>query len=530
MAPAHTLAEAVAEELAARGVRRIFGIPGGGSNLELIEAAGQRGIDFVLTRSETAAAIMAAVTGELSGVPGVALTGIGPGAASAVNGVAYAALERAPMVLFTDGPAASRHQAFDQNALFQPVSKAQARLGPENGRRRLAGLMDTAVRMPRGPVHIDLTAPDAQAIVTGDPPAPVADTSDVPDDDTLESARALLGASRRPVIIAGMEARYAGADAALARLADALGCPVLLTYKAKGCLADADPRMVGMFTGATAEAACLDPADLIVLYGFDPVETIPGPWRYAAPVLDLYPGPKAPNPMATAETLTAPLSDAVETLLSAATPSDWTGDDFADLRRDMGDRLALTGGGHTVATVVDALAAEAPDACRLTVDSGAHMFSAMGLWQAAAPHDVLKSNGLSTMGFALPAAIAAALEAPERPVAALIGDGGLMMCLGELATAAERGLKVVTIVLNDSALSLIDVKQQQRQHSSAGVRYPAVDFAVAALAMGCKAWRVGRDEPLAGAIADAFDAEVPALIDVAVDPAGYGDQLSALRG
>ena len=512
MAPAHTLAEAVAEELAARGVRRMFGIPGGGSNLELIEAAGKRGIDFVLTRSETAAAIMAAVTGELTGVPGVALTGIGPGAASAVNGVAYAALERAPMVLFTDGPAASRHQAFDQNALFQPVSKAQARLGPENGRRRLAGLMDTAVQMPRGPVHVDLAAADAQAIATGGRPEPAAGMSEPIDSDALESARALLGASRRPVIIAGMEARYAGADAALARLADALGCPVLLTYKAKGCLADADPHMVGMFTGATAEAACLDPADLIVLYGFDPVETIPGPWRYTAPVLDLYPGPKAPNPMATEALLTAPLHDAVDALISTVTPSDWTGN------------------GHTVATVVDALAAEAPDACRLTVDSGAHMFSAMGLWQAAAPHDVLKSNGLSTMGFALPAAIAAALEAPERPVAALIGDGGIMMCLGELATAAERGLEVVTIVLNDSALSLIDVKQQQRQHRSAGVRYPAVDFAVAALAMGCKAWRVGRDEPLAGAIAEAFDADGPTLIDVAVDPAGYGDQLAALRG
>lgn len=527
---ARTLAEAIAEELSGRGVRRMFGIPGGGSNLELIEAAGRRGIDFVLTRTETAAAIMAAVTGELTGAPGVALTGVGPGAASAVNGVAYAALERAPMILFTDGPAASQHQAFDQNALFQPFTKRQVRLRPDDGRARLAALLDDACRLPRGPVHVDLTAPDAQTIVADDRPEPVAAAPAPIDGDALESARALLGASRRPIIIAGMEARYAGADVALGRLADALGGPVLLTYKAKGCLADADPRMVGLFTGATAEAACLGRADLIVLYGFDPVEMIPSPWRYTAPVLDLFPGPKARNPMATAATLTASLSDAVETLVSAAAPSDWTGEDIVDLRRDMRDRLALAGDGHTVATVVDAVGAGAPDGCRLTVDAGAHMFSAMGLWQAAAPHDVLKSNGLSTMGFALPAAIAAALETPERPVVALTGDGGLMMCLGELATAAERGLSVVTIVLNDGALSLIDIKQQSRQHPAVGVRYPTIDFAAAGLAMGCAAWRVGRGEPLAGVIAEAFEAAGPALIDVDVDPAGYGDQLAALRG
>ena len=527
---AYTLAEAIAEELADRGVRRMFGIPGGGSNLELIEAAGRRGIGFVLTRTETAAAIMAAVTGELTGVPGVALTGVGPGATSAANGVAYASLERAPMILFTDGPASSQHQAFDQNALFRPITKQQVRLRPDDGRARLAALLDDACRLPRGPIHVDLTASDAQTIAANNRPE-LGNAGPAPiDGDAVKNARALLGASRRPVIIAGMEARYGGADIALGRLADALGCPVLPTYKAKGCLADADARMVGLFTGASTEAACLGRADLIVLYGFDPIEKIPGPWGYTAPVLNLFPGPKAPNPMATAATLTAPLSDAVERLLSSTTPSDWTGEDIANLRHDMRNRLALAGDGHTVATVVDALAAGAPDGCRLTVDAGAHMFSAMGLWQAAVPHDVLKSNGLSTMGFALPAAIAAALDTPERPVIALTGDGGLMMCLGELATAAEHGLKVVTIVLNDSALSLIDVKQQQRQHPAAGVRSSAIDFAVAGLAMGCAAWRVGRGETLADIITEAFEAAGPAVIDVDIDPSGYGDQLSTLRG
>ncbi len=158
-----TLAETICEILCERGVKRLFGIPGGGSSLDLIEAARRAGLDFVLTRTEAAGAIMAAVSGELTGVAGVMLVGIGPGAASAVNGVAYASLERAPMLLFTDGPASSLHQAFDQQALFRPVSKLQTRLRPDHGRARIAALLDAAEALPRGPVHIDLTAADAEA-------------------------------------------------------------------------------------------------------------------------------------------------------------------------------------------------------------------------------------------------------------------------------------------------------------------------------------------------------------------------------
>ena len=117
------------------GVRRIFGIPGGGSSLALIQAAGNADIEFVLTRTETAAAIMAAVTGELTGAPGVLLTGIGPGATSAVNGIAYASLEKAPVLIFTDGPASSPHQALDQNALYAPITKFQGRLRPKTDKR-----------------------------------------------------------------------------------------------------------------------------------------------------------------------------------------------------------------------------------------------------------------------------------------------------------------------------------------------------------------------------------------------------------
>ena len=137
-----------------------------------------------------------------------------------------------------------------------------------------------------------------------------------------------------------------------------------------------------------------------------------------------------------------------------ARPAGWSELEIAALRSRLRAGLAMTGpGGRTAEEVVTAVRRVAPAGARITVDSGAHMFSAMGLWQADRPNDVLKSNGLSTMGFALPAAIAAALEEPARPVIAMTGDGGLHMCLAELATAARLGCRIVVVVFNDSRLS-----------------------------------------------------------------------------
>ena len=106
----------------------------------------------------------------------------------------------------------------------------------------------------------------------------------------------------------------------------------------------------------------------------------------------------------------------------------------------------------------------------MTVDAGAHMFPATMLWPVREPNGMLISNGLSTMGFALPAAIGAALRRPRAaPVVALTGDGGLLMCAGELLTAAREKLRIIMIVFNDASLSLIEIKQQARRLPPAGV-------------------------------------------------------------
>jgi acetolactate synthase-1/2/3 large subunit len=527
-----TVADCLADALARRGVRRMFGVPGGGS-LDLIEAAAARNVEFVLARTETAAAIMAATTAELTGAPGVVITGLGPGAASVVNGAAYALLDRAPLVVVTDAiPGAQdfvTHQALDQRALLAPVAKAHLRLSPGT----LHGLddhLDLALAAPAGSVHIDLSGDDAAR------PAPGPFAGKEPSAAAgrlfpISSAAALIAGAKRPVIIAGLEARDSAAAAALVRLAHKLECPVFATYKAKGVFPEDDPLSVGMFTGGAAEAACIGQADLVIFYGVDPIELIPQKWRYRAPILEFSLFPSHRQYAEPAERMTGPLATATELVLDVPCQPQWQRAEIAAFRREMRAALASPQGAPiTPQALVEAVQAAAPRNARATVDAGAHMIPATAFWHARKPNDVLISNGLSTMGFALPAAIASALAEPLRPVAALTGDGGLSMCLGEIATAAERRLPVITVVFNDAALSLIDIKQQAQKLPTRGVRYPTLDFARVAEGLGARGYTVRAAEELGPALAAAFVGRGPAVVDVAVDASGYPAQLKALRG
>jgi acetolactate synthase-1/2/3 large subunit len=528
-----TVAEALLAELARRGTRRIWGVPGGGSSLDLIAAAPRHGIDFVLARQEANAAIAAMADAELTGAPGVVLTTKGPGVGNAVNGLACATLERAPLLLLSDGFTPKQatwvtHQYFDQRAMTGGVVKGYARADGDAPLAAIAALLDQAEAAPRGAVHLDLTG---EAVRRPAPPeAPVQAT--VPHHPPEGDAAALLAAARRPVLLVGLEAANAADAAALRALAEALGCPVLVTYKAKGVLPDAHPLYAGIVTGGTLEAPCIGQADLIIQVGLDPVELILQPWRYTAPILDIA---LRPHPVRYAEPTAAlhgPLSDSLAALTPQA--STWTAAEIAALRDAALAALEWQGSGGVsppdIVRIAQQEARAVGAAPRVAVDAGAHMFSATAFWQCEEARDLLISNGLASMGFALPAGIAAALHDPARGAIAFTGDGGLMMCVGELATAAQAGARLVTIVFNDSALSLIDIKQQQRQLPPAGVRFTRTDFAEVAEGFGVKGLRADDPGQYRAALRQAFAHDGPVLIDVTVDPAGYPAQLQAMRG
>ncbi|MBB5689137.1 acetolactate synthase-1/2/3 large subunit [Roseomonas alkaliterrae] len=537
-APAATAAEALVSAFAAAGTKRVYGVPGGGSSLDLIAAAKAQGLDFVLARHESAAVIMAATEAELSGAPGLALCTRGPGVGNAANGVAHAALDRAPVVLVADGFAPAErafatHQYFDQAAMLGPVTKAQFSVGQMAAGEAAVRAIGAAMAAPRGAALVELSGSAARqpaapppALATAGPPAP--------DAAAIAAARRVLAAARRPVIIAGLEATEAAGP--VRALAAALGCPVLVTYKAKGVVADGDPLFAGVFTCGAAEGPLLDRADAVVMAGADPVEFIARPWRWTVPVIEVATAPRALPYVAPAAAVSGALGPALEALAAGAARSAWSPDEIAALRE--GWRAALANdprsgrgiGPQRVVEITQQACRAAGFDPRVAVDAGAHMFPATTFWACERPGDLLISNGLATMGFALPAGIAAALHDPRRGALAFTGDGGLLMGLGELATAATLGVRLVVVAFNDSSLSLIDIKKEARDLPEGALGWPRADLAAAMRAVGGIGLSAHSEAELAEAIATACAATGPVLVDVAVDPSGYPAQIKALRG
>jgi len=557
--PADSGADAIVSALAEAGARLMFGVPGGGPNLEVVGAAATAGLHFVLAHGETAAVIMAATYADLTGTPGAVLVTRGPGLASAVNGIAHAALDRLPVVVIADtAPAgASRvsHQRIDQAALGRSVAKAAIAVGRRRPGEVAARIVRTALAAPPGPViaNMDDSAPgsvdgpgsdssaaedsaaEGTAPKDGGPPTLAADASSF-----LAGA---LRAARRPVLLLGTGAipRTAAIRAALT----GRGIPALHTYRARGIIPDSAAEAAGLVTGGTMEWPLLAAADLIIGLGVDEAEMIPAPWDYPARTI-LITEPAASTPSTAgyrgyftgATTVRMPLALAAEVL--AEVLADGPGHDWAPgaghaAKTDAAARLAAAAiaspGLLAPQQVVATARACTPLETIATVDAGAHMLVAMPLWEVSEPLRLLVSSGLATMGYALPAAIAAALCAPQVPVVAFTGDGGLGMTLAEIETAVRLRLRVIVIVFNDAALSLIKLKQKPAGHGGdEAVSYHPVSFAAAATAMGAAAAAVTTEQGLATALAAALRRPGPTVIDASVDPAGYLAVMDLSRG
>ncbi len=520
------LAQAAARGLAEAGTGVLFGLPGGGNNLEIVGAAETVGLTFLLTHGESAAAIMAGVYGELTGHPGACVVTRGPGAASSINGVAQALLDRQPVVVLTDAVPASDlsrvpHQRLDQPALFAPVTKGGGVLGAGDPAQVMRDALSLATAPPPGPVHLDID-PTATSRVPR-PPAP-------PAAGGMAAINTMLAAARKPVVVIGLGARHEAA--AIRALLAGTSIPVLQTYKAKGTIPDSSVHAAGLLTGATIEAPVLHAADVIVTIGLDAVELIPGSWPYQAPVLALSSWPEQASVPRPAAAAVGPLPELLAGLRSL--PDGWD-PTFAQRERRRGLRVLLSGpaagAGLAPWDVVQELRSIAPPGSVATVDAGAHMLVAMPLWFTENPGEVLVSSGLATMGFALPAAIAASLLRPGVRVFCLVGDGGLGMVLGELETAARLRLPLTIAVFNDSALSLIKIKQRALGHGgSRAVSYGPTDFAGIATASGIQSMRVTCKQELRDAARRSLETAGPVLLDVLVDPGGYPHVLEAIRG
>jgi acetolactate synthase-1/2/3 large subunit len=533
-----TVAETIASTFADAGIERVFTFPGGG-NLPLLEALAVFNVKVTLAHSEGGGAFMAATIADLTERPGVLVVGLGPGAASATNGAAHALLDRTPMLIIADRlsaaeAATSGHQLIDQAAMFAPVTKGQIVLQPQHAREMTKQAIDLCLEHPRGPVLIEVER-DVAVMPGGSRVSSLvrqAKSRPSTEGAAIRDAAELVAQARRPVLLIGAEARYGLRTATLIAVAERLSAPVLATYKAKGVFPETHPLYSGILTGAPIESAVLAKADLLLMIGVDSVELLTRAWLYDAPLIALRVQKVSDRHLAPDRLLTGPIGETLDALLASLDEprSEWEVPDVTALAELVLDSLRVQASGDlSTWRTVEVVQEEVVDAL-VAVDAGAHMFAATWFWRSSGPGRFLISSGLGSMGFAVPAAIAAAITRTDEHVIAFTGDGGFVLNSAELETAVRLGVKIIVIVLNDASLSLIRVKSDELGLSGVPLDYLRSDFAGLARALGVRGTTATNEAELRWAVRSALEVNETTVIDVIVDGTECGELNRLIRG
>lgn len=521
-----SVADSVASVLAASGVKHAFGHPGG-EVVVLIDALQRHGIQFVLTRHEATAAFMAGGQGELTGIPGISVATLGPGATNLVTGVASAYLERAPMVALTGAlsrhaPNGTTHQALELNALFAPITKLSCELTAVSAATETERGVRLARQLRPGPVHLSL--PSDVAPVDFDGPLPeLHTTGEQPAETDLAPSLALLRRSAKPALVVGLDAVGRESSVALRRLAHHLGAPVASTPKAKGTYPEDGAGYLGVLemAGHDLVIGSLKDADLLVMIGVDVVE-FDKPWSLSTPIIHLsnYPNEEGYYP-AEAE-LVGPIDRTVERIIAsvdARTP--WGGDEHEASRRDLEAYVRPVLAGLMPWQVVDLVRTRFPANTIATSDVGAHKMLIGQAWKAFEPRGFFMANGLSSMGYSIPVATAVRLLRPEQPVVAFVGDGGFGMYLGELETLVRLRVDIAIVVLVDDRLEMIRRVQVRQSLPTDGTTIGNPAYRELGAAFGVHAREVETLPELDKALSDVLQRSGVSIVAAHVNRDGY---------
>ena len=510
----------MASSLAGRGVQYVFGLPGG-EIVAFIDACRRANIRFLLTGHEASAAWMAQVVGQITGVPGVCASTLGPGATNLVTGVANAWLDRAPMLAVTAQiPSAAMetmtHQRLPLDRLFAPMTKGSFAVGSEDTIALIERSMDLAAGPRPGPVHISL-ASDLALQEYHEQPRQVAIELGATAPD-LASISLRLESAARPLVLVGLGATPACAPAIRAFI-DKLQAPFVVTPKGKGTVSEDHPLFAGVASGMAIDRDIVETiksADLIIGIGFDPVEC-DKTWFADVDVVSI-------DSASMAEGRYRPLEAIgdVASLLGSLSPKPkpWPAELF-ERRLAAMRRQPLSG--LSPLRLIEELRSVFPRDGIATCDVGSHKLVMGQFWRSYEPGTFLMSNGLSGMGFGIPAAIAAQLCHPKKPVMAVVGDGGMLMMVHDLVLIRELGLPILIVVLSDRSLSLIRVSEERRGFPAYGVDFTPPDFAAIAKAFGIAGRRVASIAEAKTCAEQALTERAPFVLDVPIDYREYYD-------
>ena len=513
--------DSLAEDIAARSAGPVFGVPGSGATLSLLDRLERLGRGFVLTHFEGAGAIMAGTVGRISGRAGVALSIKGPGVTNMVPGLAVSAFESFPLVAVVEAygaaaPAAKVHKRIDQAALMATVSKAITQFA--SGGPAFGELVALAEAETPGPVILELAEPAPQAGTPLPKPAFPLRNEDAP------AVLRLLEKARRPIVVAGALALRAG-------LADRIGklpLPVFTTAAAKGLIDESQPNSAGVYTGVglelSPERGLFDQADLVVCIGMRPNEVL-ATRPFSQPAVNL--GATAePGSEAFAFAAVASI-DAAGEVLDRLDDRSWGVDQVAAAQERI--ERAMISNRFLPVHVFARVQAHFQRDVRGVFDTGYFCTIAEHAWRAPTASHCLMSGQGRYMGTGIPMGIGAAICDPSLPTAVFVGDGGIGPFVAEAKIAVERRLPILVLPYDGRPVCVAENAGPARSYD----RAPA-DHGSALLAIGVRRiWHEGdvrRSEP---EVADALSAwapsQGPAYLEVSFDPNPYEAMVQGIR-
>ncbi|EJN0116352.1 acetolactate synthase AlsS [Staphylococcus aureus] len=537
----YTAADMVIDTLKNNGVEYVFGIPGAKIDY-LFNALIDDGPELIVTRHEQNAAMMAQGIGRLTGKPGVVLVTSGPGVSNLTTGLLTATSEGDP-VLALGGQVKRNdllrltHQSIDNAALLKYSSKYSEEVqDPES----LSEVMTNAIRIATSgkngasfisiPQDVISSPVESKAISLCQKPS-----LGVPSEHDINDVIEAIKNASFPVLLAGMRSSSAEETNAIRKLVERTNLPVVETFQGAGVISRELENhffgRVGLFRNQVGDEL-LRKSDLVVTIGYDPIEYEASNWNKELDTqiinIDEVQA-EITNYMQPKKELIGNIAKTIE-MISDKVDEPFINqqhlDELEQLRTHIDEETGIKatheeGILHPV-EIIESMQKVLTDDTTVTVDVGSHYIWMARNFRSYNPRHLLFSNGMQTLGVALPWAISAALVRPNTQVVSVAGDGGFLFSSQDLETAVRKNLNIIQLIWNDGKYNMVEFQEEMKYKRSSGVDFGHVDFVKYAESFGAKGLRVTNQEELEAAIKEGYETDGPVLIDI---PVNYKDNI-----
>ncbi|HIF1309204.1 TPA: acetolactate synthase AlsS, partial [Enterococcus faecium] len=528
--------KSVVESLINHHVDYVFGIPGAKIDGVFNELEDQ-GPELIVTRHEQNAAFMAQAIGRITGEPGVVIATSGPGASNLATGLVTATAEGDPVLAIAGQVKRSdllklTHQSMDNAALFQPITKYSAEIqDPETISEVIANAYRMAKSSKKGASFISIPQDVVDAPVQGNVIKPLSDPKlgSASADDIRYLAERIREA-KLPVLLVGMRGSSEKETLAIRQLVGKTALPVVETFQAAGVISrELEAHFfgrVGLFRNQPGDML-LKRSDLVIAIGYDPIEYEARNWNAEkdARIIVIDEAPAEIDPFMQPEReLIGDISATLDLLTGSLEPQQVSEDAkeyLASLQAKLTERDIVQSKGEAgilhPLEVINTLQSKVTDDMTVTVDVGSHYIWMARHFRSYEPRHLLFSNGMQTLGVALPWAISAALVRPNTQIVSVSGDGGFLFSAQDLETAVRKKLNIVHLIWNDGHYNMVEFQEKMKYQRASGVDFGPVDFVKYAEAFGAKGIRATSVEELEKALEEGFATEGPVIIDIPID-------------